>query len=306
MTGVVESSPGSGVAAETSAPAGGDTSVETAVPVESAAADTPFLIPDNVMNSDLDEVEIPAAPAAVAAPEVQPTVPAEVKPAEAKPAEAAKPATPVEQKPVEAKPADPSAQPSSRPQVVADRAQLLQEIGKNRDALVSHLAQDRFKLTKEESDLLDTDVNAAISKIMARTYYEAMTSAMTLIDRFAKQELVPLIEQHTQSSQSFRNAEDDFFREWPNLDREKDATAINQYANIYRQANPGASKTDAIKMVGQIVSTILGKPKGAPAVPAAKPNGARPFSPASGAARVVSQVQVPEANPFAGMGQEFE
>jgi hypothetical protein len=313
MSGVVESSPGSNTPAESAAPT---TPVETTpgsggLEDASPQSDSPFVISDDVMNSaDLDEVEIPqtAKPPEPEAPATQPEV--QPKPGEAKPAAAAKPAAPAEPKPAaEVKPAVPAAEPSpQRPSVVADRQVLLQEVAKNREAIVSHLASDRFKLTKEESDLLDTDVNSAISKIMARTYYEATTSALNLIDRLVKQELPSLIDGHTQSTMTYSKAEDGFWREWPNLDPKADGPAVNQAANLYRQMNPQAPLEDAIKYVGTMVSALTGKPKVAPAAqPGPKQNGSRPFTPASGAARVVSQTQVPvDPNPFAGMGQEFE
>ena len=313
MSGTVESSPGSGVAAETSSPAGGDTSVETAAPVESTAADTSFLIPDEVMNSsDLDEVEIPTAQAAKTpepeAPAPTPEV-AKVDP-KASPAAVAKPATPAQpaKTPEQPKVATADQQPSGRPQVVADRQALLGELAKNRSVIIDHLAGERFKLSKEESDLFDTDANAGIQKIAARVYYEATTSALNLIDRFVKSELPGLIDGHTQSTMQYSKAEDGFWKEWPNLDVKADGQTVNQYANIYRQANPQASMEDAIRHVGAIVSTVLGKPKGVAAAPvAARPNGAKPFTPASGAARVVSQTQVQApVNPFSGLGEEFE
>jgi hypothetical protein len=313
MTGIVETAPGSGEAA----------SVEPVAPVETtpgeggladAGADTSFLIPDEVMSaSDLDEVTLPAAPAAKTEPEAPATTAAkpttEAKPAV--PAAAAKPATPAkagdakpEVKPAETNPAETSttAKPTAAPPV-----NLLEEVAKNRDAIISHLAESRFKLSKEESDLLDTDANAAIQKIAARTYYEATTSTLNLMDKFVREQLPQLIEQHTQTTQVYKSTEDDFYKEWPNLDRAADEKTVNQYANIYRQANPSATKADAIRAVGTIVSSILNKPKvAAAAVPAAKPNGPRPFTPASGAARVVSQTPVPAASPFAGLGEEFE
>jgi hypothetical protein len=310
MAGMVETAPGSGEAATSSAPSA--TPVETSAPetvstpAESSAAETPFVISEDVMNaSDLDEVEVPAEPEA---PQPAQPKPGEQKPAE--PAAAAKPAAP--EKPAEAKPAVPEAKPAAepspqRPSVVADRQVLLQEVAKNRDAIVSHLASDRFKLTKEESDLLDTDVSSAISKIMARTYYEATTSALNLIDRLVKQELPSLIDGHTKSTMDYSKAEDGFWQEWPNLDPKTDGPAVNQAANLYRQMNPQAPLEDAIKYVGTMVSALTGKPKVAAPSAAPKINGSRPFTPASGAARVVSQTQVPvDPSPFAGMGQEFD
>jgi hypothetical protein len=312
MSGIVETAPGSGEAA----PSVAAESVPNRGGIQDAApgSDPSFLIPESVMDSpDLDEVEIPAAGAAGTAPEAPATTTAKPE-ASTKPAVPAAGEKPTPEKPAEVKPevkpattAETPPKPVAQTAPVDSRPNLLAEVAKNRDAIIAHLADSRFKLSKEESDLLDVDANAGIQKIAARVYYEATTSTLNLLDRFVKQELPQLLEQHVQSTQTYRAAEDDFYKEWPNLDRASDEKTVNQYANIYRQANPTATKADAIKAVGTIVSAILNKPKASVAATApAKPNGPKPFTPASGAARVVSTQQVPAADPFAGLGREFE
>lgn len=305
MSGEIETTPGTSDVA-----VGGTAPVETTpgsggLADASPASDSPFSLTDQIMNSDFEEIEVPAAQVAKstepeAPAQVDPAKPVEVKPG-TPPAAEAKPTAQVEQaKPA---PATPASLETAR---VAAAPSLLEELSKNREALISHLAETRFKPTKEESDLLDTDATAGIAKIAARVYYEAATSTMQQLQKFVQDQLPSLIDQHASSTNNIRDAENDFYKEWPNLSKEADDKVVAQYASIYRQANPQASRKEAIEKVGQIVSTILGKPKGA--VTAPKSNGSpRPFTPASGAARVVSQaLPAVEQSPFAGMGQEFE
>lgn len=311
MSGIVESSPGSGEAVGGNV-AISDTPASGGLSDASPGSDSPFSLSEEVMNSsDLDEVEIAATPAAATEPEA-PAQEGAAKPGEVKPAkvaEAAPAATPV--KPAETKPEvapvkPAEASPMTQRIASAGPQALLEELSKNRDQLISHLAETRFRPTKEEADLLDIDANAGIAKIAARVYYEAATSTMQQLQRFVTEQLPNLIDQHSQTNNSQRDAANDFYKEWPNLSKETDDSVVAQYANIYRQANPQASLKEAIEKVGLIVSTVLGKPKVAAAAAPAKPNGVRPFTPASGAARVVSQVPVPETHPFAGMGMDFE
>lgn len=306
MSGVVESTPGSGEAV------GGTAPVETTPGVggladSTSSSDSPFSLSDEIMNSDFEEVEVPAAQAVT---KTEPEAPAdgttkpEVK-AETKPATEVKPTVP-ETKPAEAKPAE--VKPvvwETKPSQAQPAVSLLEKLAENREALISHLAETRFKPTKEESDLLDVDATAGIAKIAARVYYEAATTTMQQLQNFVRDQLPSLIDGHSQTNNQIRDAEDAFYKEHPNLSKETDDATVRQYATIYRQANPQATRADAIKAVGVMVSTVLGKPKvAAPVAP--KPNGQRPFTPASGVARVVSQVPVPETSPFAGMGQEFD
>lgn len=306
MSGVVESAPGSGE------PTGGTAPIETTpgsggLADVSSSSDSPFSLSDEIMNSDFEEVEVPATQVAG---KTEPEAPADgtAKPGEVK----------VEPKAAEAKPAAPEVKPEAKPGEVKPVVEetkpsaaqpsvsLLEQLSQNREQLISHLAETRFKPTKEESDLLDVDATAGIAKIAARVYYEAATTTMQQLQNFIKDQLPALIDGHTQTNNHIRDAEDAFYREHPNLSKETDDATVRQYATIYRQANPQASRKEAIEKVGLIVSTVLGKPKVGAQVASPKTNGQRPFTPASGVARVVSQVPVPETSPFAGMGQDFD
>lgn len=283
-----------------------------------------FVITDDVMFSeDLDTLSPqPGETRPEGQEATPPKAPEAAKvPDEKKPAAGAKPPAQAEaqKKPEPPKapvaPQKPQAQAtppttSARPSAPLSNQELLAEVAKNRDSLIKGLAENRFKLTEEEGKLLDTDANAGLATIAARVYYEATSSMLALMDKFQREILPQAIEQHQSSTKVYSEAEDAFYSEWPNLDRKDQevARSVQVYANLVARAHPNFSRDERIKMVGNMVSSALNRPKvQAPPSPPARPNGGtRPFTPASGGGRPPMQHTRQETtDTWAGMGQEF-
>lgn len=291
-----------------------------ATPVDAGAGDNSFALNDEVMGSDLDSVEIEAEGATPASGdgtevpakpgEVAPTTPVEP---EVKPAVVATPTTPAtpEVKPaIPATPLTPAAAttPSqARPVAELPPAELAVELGKNRDALIENLAQTRFALSQSEKDALEVDAVAAIPKLLARLYFEATTTSLNQIAN-----MVPrLVNTTVTESVNLKSAEDQFFSAWPAIDRNNaDHTKATQIAvNTFRQMNPGASREDAIKAVGTMVTAMFGlkAPVANGGNGSPRPKGSAPFAPASGVARsTAASTQRQVLDDFAGLGATFD
>ncbi len=280
-----------------------------------------FTLSDTVMNADLEEVEVPAEADASAGSGAEGSTPAPEgadKPAAiagdgAKPPAAAGTApVPVEAPKAAAAPVEP-AKGAEAPKgaAVPDLSSmapnvLVGELARNRDVLISHIAETRFQLSQQEKDALETDAVGAIPKLLARVYFEAATTALNQLSSHAPR----LIEQITGNLRTVNAAEDQFYSKWPSIQRgEKSHTdAVQMAANMFRQSNPNATQEQAIDVVGRMVTSMLNL-QAAPAAPA---NGTvkRPpaFSPAGSGARPVSAsvLNTPKVNPFDGLGAYFD
>lgn len=179
--------------------------------------------------------------------------------------------------------------------------------------MIDALAQQKFALTPAEIQALEVDAVGVLPKIMARVYYEATVNGL--------QQLANMVPRMVESVVTTRigenSAEEAFHTEWPNIDpnNAQQMKAVQHFANSYRQMNPRASQTDAIKFVGTAVTQFFGlqmpqraNGSGAPrgGTPLARPR-TPPFAPAQGgrAAPLPGQPQAP-AEPFLGLGMQFD
>ena len=261
--------------------------------VSSPAPDTSF---DNLGSADdLDSVEIPAE--TVAAPEqaAPPTQPGAPQPATAPaPAQAAQPTAPTP--PQQAQPTAPAqatGEDYSSPQG------LVQQLSQHRDAVLSALAADRFKLSQAEVTALDTDAVGAIPGIMARVYYEAMQSTLLQM-----QALVPkLVQQVIDVQRSHDEAEKGFYDKFPALTRGRVHNDVLSMAAMFRNMNPRITRDELFALVGAAVAAKHGVNLATPPANGGRPPQA-PFVPARSGAHVKV---IPEAeNPWAGLGKDFD
>ena len=241
-----------------------------------------------------------AAPAASPAPAVPAPAPAAAQPAPKQPAatEPPAPAAPAKEPAQAAPPQEPVPASSGSPTLVEQLAQ-------NRDALIGALASERFALSKEDTEALESDYVAAIPKLLAKVYYEAATTTLNHINT-----LVPrLIHQQVALREQQRAAAKAFYSQFPAIDQSKFGGDVAQFANLYRTANPSVTREDLFAMIGAAVMAKHGltAPSIAPMV-----NGATPPRPASPApfvparpGTVVRTTPEPE-NPFEGLGQDFD
>jgi len=272
--------------------------------VSEGAADTsaPFSLSDDVMfASDLDEVEIPEIAEPAQPPEPQP---AAQPPAPQQPAQPPPPtAKPAQQPAAQAQSQQPAAE-GTGPSRVPSAPELLQMVMQNRDTIVGELASKRFAMTPAEQEELETNAVGAVSKMAARVYFDAYTSAM----HYMNQQIPSMITSHIAESRKDTEAEDAFYSAWPGIDKAKHASDVLGFARAYWSMNPKGSLQEAIKFAGSAVSAKHGlQGAGKPATPARTSAPARrpaPFAPAAGG-RTTSTVPV-ENNAWDGLGMTFD
>lgn len=308
--GAAPSGGGDGGSPGAPAPSPSPTPVQPSEIVSGAGADQDAFhdfttFPDGFEGADLDDVEViaepPAAPQQPAA-----TKPAAPAPAPAPAAPAAPQAAPAAQPAAEAAPA-PSPQGALDP---TNLDQWLQGMNTHKAALMDHLAAQVFTLSDQEKAALDTDAVGAIPKIMARVHLEAVQAAMQNIHQ-----IVPaLVNKMLATRARSEEADNEFYGAWKQLNRAEHGAKVRAYAGLFRNANPQATRAQAIQAVGRMVCAELGIPfAGTPQpAPAAPGNGAAapaprpvPFAPARPGTSAPTLTPI-EESPFAGMGRDYD
>lgn len=239
---------------------------------------------DDTVEFDISqqEVEIPqevTPPAEQAPPPTQ--TPAKVEP-------------PAETPPLQATPPQGNIPP---PAAEVERP-LSEQLVEHREALIDALAAERFALSPQEEEALETDAVAEMPKLLSKVYYETMRSVVNHI-----QNNVPQLIRHMMTVMNAeQGAEQKFFQQFDGLDPQKHGPDIVMFANAFRQQNPQLTEDQLMSLVGTAVMSKYGL------APKAKPNGngkvvPQPFVPARpGTSRVVT----PEDSPFAGLGMDFD
>lgn len=307
--GTTASPAGSSVASPSPSTDGGGGVSGSPAPAASPAPATPeAAAPDwsNLGSSDdLDFIEIQADAATKAAQPSAVTPPQPQQPA---------PVAPAPQAPVAPSPAaqpQPPAEGEARPLSAAEPWRIAEGIEANREAITTHLAQTKFALSEEDIRDLDTDVNVAVPKLLARVFLESQVS----MQKFLAQAVPGMIKQYNTVTSANQGAEEKFFKAHAALDRNNPQhrqTAV-RIASLYRQANPGIPLDQLIQEVGPMVmaSLRINAPPAAPAgvLPAAPaalaPRGGTPFRPAvngGGGAPIAAE----PPSEWAGLGQNYD
>lgn len=250
-------------------------------------------------DGDLDEIDLgdgtgtdpgpePDAPAVVpAAPVVPPAAPA---------------APPVVPAPA---PAASVTSASAPPQSAREQlSSALDGFKNNQKELNEWATRELFSLSQEETDALETDAVTMIPKLMARTYQQALMASMNMMKQFVPMMISEGVVEQGAKTAKGNEAKAEFYAAFPNLNEKDHGEAFNQWAKMYRQMNPKASRADAIKFVGNALLTQFNL-HGAPAPGAVPGVVARPvpFQPARPGGRPVAQVPVDD--PYSGLDQDF-
>lgn len=271
----------------TEAPASTPSPTET----PSLSSDDAFSGFDSV-DDGLDEIDLPTVSDPVVVtpdtPVVAPVVP---------PAAPVAPVVP----PVAAPVVAPSAKDGSPPSPI--EAALTGMVA-NEPALVAHLAQTTYALSKEEMDAFELDAVGQIPKLMAKVHMQATKNTLSLIRQMVPQ----LIDSRTEQTGSVKaraaEAKNEFYTTNSDLNEKDHGPLLDKWASAFRAQNPRATRQEAIKFVGQAIRTELGLP--APAAGAAPTARPQPFAPARpGAKAPVSATRVDD-NPFGGLGMDIE
>lgn len=296
----------------------GSTQFDTAAPVQPAGKEpTTFPGDDNDFDPtvvDFESFLTPQTPAKVTPADPSAVAPAPAPAASPTPAvaPAAAPATPQaadpKAAPVAPQPAAPEAAKPAQP--TADPLTAIQEgVAKNRDKFVEALSKHyESTFTDEDIEELQTSPKVALSKMAARLHVDALQNQMAVVAKNLPMMVTGIIKAH----QVQTNAEDTFFKQFPQLDRAKDYQTVQNIAAAARQINPQMPHEQFVQMVGAMACQYLGRPvAGAPAPAAApQPQAGRPaaprgFVPAGGGAIPTQPAAPGKGNPWAEMANAF-
>jgi hypothetical protein len=170
----------------------------------------------------------------------------------------------------------------------------------NHNELSKWASTNLFALSKEESEILETDAASLIPVLMGKVYSQALQATTNLIKNFVPNMINEGVATTTARSAKAQEALSEFYSANPHLNASQHGAMVDKWARAFRAANPSASRADAIKFVGNAVNAELGTtaPPGAPARRAA------PFAPARPGTRV--QQPSPTHDPYEGMDMEFD
>lgn len=211
--------------AEAGSPAGG------ALPVEESL-DTDAEVFEALAEEFLSEEDEPVVVETPA--EVPPVAEVPPPPVVTPPAAATTPAVSEPAKP-DASAVPPVASPTPEPQTI---------VQPRREDVVSQLASSMAITNEDDIELLRTEPEKVIPKLMANLFYDMHATVMRQVS-----ETLPNMLQDVQTRvASVREAEDAFYGQWPLL---KDhADTVLSIGKIYRQMNPNADKATAIREIG--------------------------------------------------------
>lgn len=246
-----------------------------------------------------DVIEVPVAPPTNGG-AADPAAQAAPAPA-ATPAASPTPASPQGQQP-------PAAAPVTQPAATSlhhsgeplDEA--MQGFERHAKELANHAAQKIFALTDEDAAALATNAEQVIPRLMGQVYQQSILASMNLIKSFIPQMITQGVVSHTARTAKSTEAINEFYTTHPDLNAKDHGDLVKTWSKSFRQANPAATRAEAIKFVGNAVRFQAGLPplSSAPA-PAARPTA---FAPARHGARTPPLSA--EHDPYSGLGEDHE
>ncbi len=268
--------------------------------------------PDDVDEDETDAVELEEAPARVPAakPDVAPKAQAKTPPVSAKPGDATPPG--------EAAPKETAPQTGSENQETQvsretepdgkTLQQLAELLDQQRGAFAKKIGEERYKLSKEDFELYQTEPDKFIAEFAGRIQVETTQSMM----RVLFSQLPKFVSQIVQQKTETERAENAFWDLNKDLDKGKHAKMVIAAGQQFRQFVPNADEATFNKNVGQMVRGLLGmsalalQPEGQSGNGHAQPPVRMPgrqvrqvtpgFAPAGGGAAPASASPKPEKN----------
>lgn len=129
-----------------------------------------------------------------------------------------------------------------------------------------------YALDQADAQRLQTEPELVLPSLAAKVHLEVLDAVMAQLP----QRVTQMITHHAEATKRERQAEEEFFAPFPDLKGHRDA--VLRVGQMYRAANPKATKQEAITAIGNFVRQSLGIQPPAPVQTApAVPN---PFVPA--------------------------
>ena len=287
------SAPAQGSTPEAAAPASSpspDAAAAPGAPIETPPAEPSLwekMLAEEYPELGPAKVAAPAAPAPVA-PAAPPIEPPPVPLAQAQISQA--PVVPPSAPPAQAQP---QAAPPPAPVAAPPPGLSADEVRSRR---LSDLER-AYAFNSDEAVELVSAPEKILPKLAARLHMDIMEQAVRSIAAVMPQ----VVAQQMQSVEEGRNAQTEFFKRWPDLNKAEYQEQLGRIASLYRRANPTAPVDQMIQEVGAAASVALrvipGQPAAANVPPPTAP--ARPPLPGVGAA------PPPQRNTFELMAEEF-
>jgi hypothetical protein len=175
---------------------------------------------------------------------------------------------PVAAEPTAVQPPTPQAQPVANAETPAAPVDLVALRQNYQNELTNYYA-----LSQEDAQRFQTEPELVLPSLAAKVHLEVLDAVMAQLP----QRVTQMISHHAEVTKREKQAEDEFFAPFPDLAKHKDA--VLRVGQMYRAANPTATKEQAIKAIGDFVRQSLGLTAPAPVVQSA-PAPTNPFIPA--------------------------
>ena len=277
-----------------SPPEGGGT--EGAAPAPDAGGSDAFA---GMENDDFDLVEMPTEEAPTGGEPGGAEPPQEVKPPSQP---AAEPKAPPQQ-PAAAQPqAAPAKDVPSAPRSSLEQA--IEGFRTNHNELSQWASTNLFALSKDDADILETDAAGFIPVLRGRVYSQALQATVNLMKNFVPEMINQGVMSTNARTAKANEALQEFYAANPGLSPQQHGALVDKWARAFRAANPQASRSDAIKFVGNAVNAELGLPPTAGGNGARPPARSAPFAPARPGVR--SQTPPRQQDPYEGMDMDFD
>jgi hypothetical protein len=278
---------------------GGDSAPQSPIPdspAEPAEGHDAFA---GMEDNDFDLVELPTEEDTSQVGET-----GEPKPAATPPAATKQPATEAKTPPQAApqKQEAPKQDAPAAPRSALDQA--IEGFRTNHKELSTWASTNLFALTKEESDLLETDAVTAIPLLMGKVYSQALQATTNLIKNFVPNMVNEGVQTTNARTAKATEALQQFYAANSHLNPQQHGALVDKWARAFRAANPSASRQEAIKFVGNAVSSELGLPPAAAGANGGRAPRPAPFAPARPGTRVQQPSQ--PHDPYEGMDMEFD
>lgn len=187
------------------------------------------------------------------------TVTPEPKPAQPAQAEPAKPAVkapePAKPDPATATPAPTettSPTTATQPQPTLDPfdpGALARHLTENEQEVVQHVADTLFKLSDKDVEALESDTVGTIPKLLARAFVASQRNFLMQM-----QNIVPMmVQRHGEVTKRHSEAEGEFYSRWPDIKKDQHGPLVMQYAAVFRQMHPQATRKEMIEALGPMV-----------------------------------------------------
>jgi hypothetical protein len=163
------------------------------------------------------------------------------------PATAPEPTAPPAPEPA-AQPSPPAAEVPLPPPAPVDPAAELARQQQHRQEFESKLTS-LYSMDETTAQEFDTNPAAVLPKIAAKLHIEVLQATVQGV----MQALPQVLEQYNGQQAAVKQAEDEFYGAWPELNKPELRQSVREMSRQWRALNPGASKADAIANVGALV-----------------------------------------------------